>query len=54
MARLPRFSLPGVPQHVIQRGNNRQACFAAEEDRRFYLDCMCDASRIPGTPYLIS
>ena len=48
MARLPRFSLPGVPQHVIQRGNNRQACFAAEEDRRFYLGCMCDASKRYG------
>ena len=23
MARKPRFSLPGIPQHVIQRGNNR-------------------------------
>ena len=22
MARKPRFSLPGIPQHVIQRGNN--------------------------------
>ena len=30
MARLPRYSLPGVPQHVIQRGNNRQAVFAKE------------------------
>ncbi|MES2685811.1 MAG: transposase [Pseudomonadota bacterium] len=25
MARLPRLSLPGYPQHIIQRGNNRQA-----------------------------
>ncbi len=23
MARLPRFVVPGHPQHVIQRGNNR-------------------------------
>ena len=45
MARLPRFSLTGVPQHVIQRGNNRQACFAADEDYRFYLDCLRDASQ---------
>ena len=27
MARRPRFNLVGVPQHVIQRGNNREACF---------------------------
>jgi len=22
----------GIPQHVIQRGNNRQACFNSDED----------------------
>lgn len=38
MVRLPRFILPGQPQHVIQRGNNRQAIFCAEADYRFYLD----------------
>ena len=32
MARLPRLDVPGVAQHVIQRGNNRQVCFASEED----------------------
>ena len=37
MARLPRFALPGHPQHVIQRGKNRQIIFCAEEDYRFYL-----------------
>ena len=38
MARLPRYVLPGVPQHVIQRGNNRQPIFAADGDYRAYLD----------------
>lgn len=37
MARLPRYELPGVPQHVIQRGNNRQAIFAGKGDYRAYL-----------------
>jgi REP element-mobilizing transposase RayT len=23
----PRFTLPGLYQHVIQRGNNRESCF---------------------------
>ncbi|MGB5736918.1 MAG: transposase [Thiohalocapsa sp.] len=32
MARLPRFILPGYPQHVIQRGNNRQPILRDEED----------------------
>lgn len=36
MARLPRFCLPGIPQHIIQRGNNRQVCFAADEDFSAY------------------
>ena len=38
MARQPRFVLPGHPQHVIQRGNNRSVIFGAEEDYGFYLD----------------
>ena len=36
MARLPRLFLPGIPQHVIQRGNNRQVCFSSEEDFAAY------------------
>jgi len=38
MPRKPRFTLPGVPQHVIQRGNNRDPCFLAEPDYRRYLE----------------
>ena len=38
MPRRARLSLPNVPLHIIQRGNNRQACFYADEDYRFYLD----------------
>jgi REP element-mobilizing transposase RayT len=29
MARLPRYFIPGCPQHIVLRGNNRQALFAA-------------------------
>ena len=43
MARLPRFDLPGQPQHVIQRGNNRSIIFAGEEDYQFYLKKLGDA-----------
>ena len=35
MARLPRFVLPGYPQHVIQRGNNRQQILFEEQDYWF-------------------
>ena len=38
MPRKPRFNLVGVPQHIIQRGNNREACFHTENDYRHYLD----------------
>ncbi len=43
MARLPRFVLPGEPQHVIQRGNNRDIIFVADEDYRFYLEKLEEA-----------
>jgi len=38
MPRRPRLVLPGTPLHLIQRGNNRQACFYSDEDYRFYLE----------------
>jgi REP-associated tyrosine transposase len=44
MARKPRFNLPGIPQHVIQRGNNRAPCFFTDADYRFYLDHLRRAS----------
>ena len=39
MARHPRLRIAGVPQHVIQRGNNRQAT------KGFYLTCLQQAAR---------
>ena len=38
MPRKPRFFVPDVPVHVVQRGNNRQACFFCATDYRNYLD----------------
>jgi len=38
MARLPRLNLPGIPQHVVQRGNNKQVCFFNDDDYAVYLD----------------
>ena len=37
MPRRPRITLPGVPLHIIQRGNDRQACSYADEDYQSYL-----------------
>jgi putative transposase len=44
MPRKPRFTLSGVPQHVIQRGNNREPCFYAEEDYWRYLHDLKEAA----------
>ena len=40
-----RLDLPGVPQHVIQRGNNRQPCFHCEHDFLCYLTQLTEASQ---------
>lgn len=44
MARLPRVCLPGVPLHLIQRGNNRQACFASDSDFAAYASWLQEYS----------
>jgi len=48
MARPPRLELPGVPLHVVQRGNNRAACFFGDVDRRFYLKCLAQSATARG------
>jgi len=50
MARLPRIDVPGIPQHLIVRGNNRCTIFRDDADRMIYLGflegalrtCACD------------
>ncbi len=44
MARLPRFVIPGQPQHIIQRGNNRQTIFSREADYQFFRDALVEAA----------
>ena len=45
MARLPRFDMPGVAQHIVQRGNGRLPCFAAELDYIRYLQDLRDVAQ---------
>ncbi len=45
MPRPQRLNIPDIPQHITQRGNNRQACFYAEDDYRLYLDFLGVACR---------
>ncbi|WP_405420631.1 transposase [Marinobacter flavimaris] len=40
MPRTIRFCPPGVPQHIIQRGNNRQPTFKGRVDFAFYCRLM--------------
>lgn len=44
MPRQPRLDLPGVPQHIVQRGNDRQPCFFEDADRHRYLDSLREAA----------
>ena len=45
MARLPRLCMAGIPQHIIQRGNNRQICFGSEADFSAYAYWLEDSSQ---------
>ncbi|MDP2818231.1 MAG: transposase [Polaromonas sp.] len=45
MARLPRLSLPGFPQHIIQRGNNRQVIATSVADYQTLLALIDENAR---------
>ena len=48
MARMLRICPPGIPQHVIQRGNNRQVCFVTQKDFASYARWLNESSREYG------
>ncbi|MCL2524562.1 MAG: transposase, partial [Betaproteobacteria bacterium] len=48
MPRRPRVVLPNLPLHLIQRGNNRQVCFIADEDYRAYLGWLSEYADAAG------
>lgn len=48
MARRRRISHAGIPQHLIQRGNNRQVCFADEKDMITFGQWLCEYSEEYG------
>ena len=48
MPRLPRFFVPDLPLHIIQRGNNRQPIFGGRDDVTFFRDCLARAARNRG------
>lgn len=44
MPRKPRFYVPGLPVHVVQRGNNRNQIFFKDADYMAYLDWLKEAA----------
>lgn len=48
MVRLPCIDFPGIPQHIVQRGNNRLRCFLDDGDRLRYLHLMHEALHATG------
>ncbi|MFQ5644862.1 MAG: transposase [Thiogranum sp.] len=44
MPRRARMYIPGVPYHIVQRGNNREACFLEPKNYRFYLELWRETS----------
>jgi len=40
MPRRTRIVVPGIPWHIIQRGNNRSACFYTDDDYHKYLETL--------------
>jgi len=48
MGRTPRFDLPGIPQHIVQRGNNRLPCFLGDRDRLDDLHLLREALTATG------
>lgn len=48
MPRQPRIDLPGIPQHVVQRGNDRRPCFFQSVDHVRYQDELREAATRNG------
>jgi putative transposase len=48
MPRKPRFYLPDIPAHIVQRGNDRQPAFFAEADYSAYLDWLAEGAQKHG------
>jgi putative transposase len=44
MPKKPRFYLPGVPAHIVQRGHSREPVFFEVKDYLIYLDWVLEAS----------
>ncbi|GAA5164149.1 transposase [Viridibacterium curvum] len=50
MSRLPRLHIPGLPQLILQRGNNRSTIFVDEADFRAFRDMLRESARESAVP----
>jgi putative transposase len=48
MTRLARMVFPGIPHHVTQRGNRREAIFFEDGDQEIYRDLLAEQARKVG------
>jgi putative transposase len=48
MARLARIVVPGLPHHITQRGNRREAIFFEDGDHEIYLDLLAEQTLKAG------
>ncbi len=56
MPRPPRLNVAGIPQHVTQRGVNRQPCFFRDQHYRLYLQLLegaCSAHQCEVHAYVL-
>ncbi|AKH68393.1 transposase [Spongiibacter sp. IMCC21906] len=48
MPRRARVIVPGLPQHIVQRGHNRQVVFVEDRDFEYYLEALSEWKDILG------
>jgi len=48
MPRRARILIPGLPLHLIQRRNNRSACFFSDDDYLFYMYLLAEQASKSG------
>ncbi len=56
MSRRPRLKFDKIPILMIQRGNNRNACFYTDEDYQFYLEYLaayCREEKVAVHAYVL-
>ena len=48
MPRKPRFYIPGVPVHIVQRGHSKEPVFFENDDYQAYLGWLKEAAERYG------